>query len=242
MFKFESFVGKKVADDYNERLIAAVKGYGDLMQIGIVENKPIFKVVLNPEAHNNVCFIAGLHGNEPSGPLGVLKFLEDKPHIPRSKRVIFIPLANPTGYELNTRENSSRVDINRAFYEKPLKGEAKAIWESLDEEDDMEILHTLHEDPDASKFYVYYSDNKDLAVELRDLAKKYFKIETKEDVYGDRNENGLVIPPHIRRNTVEDRLGDLGITYITTEVPGKIALDRRVEYTKNAIKATIYNS
>ena len=140
------------------------------------------------------------------------------------------------------------VDINRKFDDKPYKAEWKILWEALRDEP-MELLVTLHEDPDLKEFYLYYTDHKDLAIDLRDKAAKTFPIFAKKQrapiegeektLYDDRVFDGLIPLPHKRRGTFEDVIFDKGIPYITTETPGAQALKKRVAFVKDAIKMAI---
>jgi hypothetical protein len=247
MITFESFTNKRRAEEYNKRLAEAVEGYADMMQIGSVGNQQIFKVVVNPDARRTVCFIAGLHGNEPAGPLGVLRFIEEKIHVPRTKRLVILPLVNPTGWENNSRETSEGVDLNRRFLDKELTGECKYVWDAI-KDDEILFLHTLHEDPDLKEFYAYYTHDKQLAEDVRELASKYFPIYGKSsrepipgEIYKDKIYEGLVPLPHIKRGGIEDKVLEMGIPYMTTETPGKANLSRRVKFTKEAMKLTMHS-
>lgn len=247
MLSFEEFTQTRNCEDFTQQIIDATEGYAELTQIGVVDDHQIFKVVINPEGKRTVAFVAGLHGDEPGGPVGVLEFLKERPYIPKTKRVVIIPLANPTGYKANTRKNKDDVDINRKFNEKELTGEAKAIWEALEDED-LTVFHSLHEDPDLSKFYLYYTHNKKLAEDMRDLARKYFKIYEKDqrkplsgEMYGDKIIDGLIPLPHIKRGTIEDRMLEYSVPYFTTETPGKAPLVKRAKFTKEVMKLVIHS-
>lgn len=244
---FLEFVNRKKAKKFNEDLIHSTEGKCDLLQIGTQEGEQIFKLVINPKAKKTICFIAGIHGNEQAGPYGVLSFLESGYQVPRNKRVIIIPLANPIGFQKDKRENADDEDINRHFLDKELKGECKILWDALKHEN-IDLLHTLHEDPSTNEFYLYYTHHKELAEDLRELAKKYFNIQTKGEALskdekpgqGDKINDGLVPLPHVVRGCIEDKiLIERAIPYITTESPGKIDLKKRTEYNKNAIKMSI---
>jgi predicted deacylase len=241
---FLEFVNRKRAKKFNEDLIHATDGKCDLQQIG---SEQIFKIVINPNAKKTICFIAGIHGNEQAGPYGVLSFLESGFHVPSHKRVIIIPLGNPYGFEKNKRENADNEDINRHFLEKELKGECKVLWDALKHED-IDLLHTLHEDPSTEKFYLYYTHHKELAKDLVELATKYFDIQVKGEALsinekpgeGDKIYNGLVPLPHVVRGCIEDKtLIERAIPYITTESPGKVDLKKRIEFNRDAIKMSI---
>jgi len=244
---FLEFVNRKRAKKFNEDLIRATEGKSDLMQIGTEKDEQIFKVVINPKAKQTICFIAGIHGNEQAGPYGVLSFLESGYQVPSHKRVIIIPLANPIGFQKDKRENADNEDINRHFLDKELKGECKILWDALKQEN-IDLLHTLHEDPSTDKFYLYYTHHKKLAEDLRELAKKYFDIQEKGEALskdekqgqGDKVHNGLVPLPHVVRGCLEDKaIIERAIPYITTESPGKVDLKKRIAYNKDAIKMSI---
>lgn len=52
--------------------------------------------------NSTVLFTSGFHGNEKIGPTALLygyKFLKEK----TKRRLIFFPVANPSGYNLNQR-------------------------------------------------------------------------------------------------------------------------------------------
>jgi predicted deacylase len=244
---FLEFVNRKKAKKFNEDLIRLTEGKCDLMQIGVENNQQVFKVVINPNAKRTICFIAGIHGNEEAGPYGVLSFLESGFHVPNNKRVIIIPLGNPWGFEKGKRENADNEDINRHFLKKELKGECKLLWDALKTED-IDLLHTLHEDPSTDKFYLYYTHHKKLAEDLRELATKYFIIQKEGEALskdekpgqGDKIRDGLCPLPHVVRGTIEDKaIIEKAIPYITTESPGKADLKKRIAYNRDAIKTSI---
>ena len=239
MLKFEEFTQSKKCEEFTYRLTEAARGYADFMQIGVVDAHQIFKVVINPEGKRTVAFVAGLHGDEPGGPMGVLKFIENKPYIPKTKRVVIIPLANPTGFLLNTRKTKNGVDLNREFLKDELTGECEIIWNALKDED-LNMLHTIHEDTSLSTFYLYYTHDKKLANDIKDLAKKYFKLFNGDEVNGDKVQDGLVPLPHIKKGTLEDRVLSFGIPYITTETPGKSPMIKRTRFTEEAMKTVIH--
>jgi hypothetical protein len=95
---------------------------------------------------------------------------------------------------------------------------------------------------------LYYTHHLELAKDLRELATKYFDIFAKEkrkpledDVkHSDKVINGIIPLPHTVKGTLEDKcLIEKAIPYIITESPGKVNLKKRIEYNKNAIKASI---
>jgi hypothetical protein len=247
---FNEFVNNKESLQFNKELIDVTNGYGDLTQIGISDDEQIFKLVINPKAKKTICFIAGIHGDEKGGPYGVIEYIKSKPHVPKNKKLIIIPLANPYGFKKNKRECADGVDMNRHFMDEELKGNCKIIWDGIKDEN-ISLLHTLHEDPDLKSWYCYYTEHKQIAEDLRELAKKYFPIfsgderkplkqDAASDYYGDKIHNGLIPTPHTCRNTIEDKVYlDFAIPYITTETPGMASMKKRAEYNNKAMKLIV---
>lgn len=78
-----------------------------------------------------ILIIGVVHGDEPQGKFLIENYLNQEKHMlktPRplgervsearvrgKNRLLFIPCLNPDGLELNTRQNSNKVDINRNF-------------------------------------------------------------------------------------------------------------------------------
>jgi predicted deacylase len=240
MRTFETFHKQRRVKAYNESLASAIEGYANLSQIGTVDGEQIYKIVINPEGWKTVCFISGIHGDEPAGPLGVLKFLEERVHVPRTKRVVILPLVNPTGIINGTRKNGEDKDINRGFLDDDLDGECKQVWDAIKDEK-VSLLHTLHEDPEVKDFYLYYTDDRLLAEDIRGLASKFFSISREEEMYNDKMREGLIPLPHVKRGSIEDKMLEMGIPYITTETPGKTNLSRRVDFNKDVMKLVIQN-
>jgi predicted deacylase len=236
---FQEFTGKKDYQEFTDRLVKTCEGYADIMQIGAVDEFQIFKVVINPDAKRTIVFLAGLHGDESAPVFGILKFLEAKPRISEDLRIVMIPLCNPVGFVKNKREGGDGKDMNRKFYNDDISGESKYLHDALKDEKVI-FLCTLHEDPDLRDFYLYYTKHKELAEELRSLAKKHFSIHPDGELYQDKVHDGLIALPHTRRGGIEDLLMDKGVPYVTTETPGKALWKDRVEFNAKAIRLIIY--
>src|SRR5690242_11677898 len=57
---------------------------------------------------------AGIHGDEPAGPLAALKLLQEN-RWPDNVEIILLPCLNPIGFTLNRRENAEGIDLNRDY-------------------------------------------------------------------------------------------------------------------------------
>ncbi|WP_373501604.1 M14 family zinc carboxypeptidase [Desulfococcus sp.] len=82
-----------------------------------VEGRPI-ECVAAGEAGDVLLIIASIHGDETGGtPLvrHLIKVLEARRDLVRSRRVVVIPEANPDGVARRSRHNARGIDLNRNF-------------------------------------------------------------------------------------------------------------------------------
>lgn len=122
---------------------------------------------------------AGIHGDEPAGPLALLEllragFFEDG----RSWSVC--PALNPTGLSANTRENDGGIDLNRDYLQRETNEiRAHAGW--LESRPSPELVLSLHEDWESSGFYFYEinlgEDNPQRAAGIIDAVRPWFAPE-----------------------------------------------------------------
>lgn len=94
---------------------------------------------------------AGVHGDEPAPPLGVLRLLESG--LPEGAGYTVFPLVNPAGMARGSRDNAEGIDINRD-YEEPRSTEARAHKTALTGQR-FDLALCLHEDWESRGFYVY---------------------------------------------------------------------------------------
>lgn len=110
----------------------------------------------SPGKHS-VMIDAGIHGDEPAGVEAALSFMEansgNETLLSRCHFVIF-PCNNPTGWELDTRENADGIDLNREFNARKPAPEAAIISQALQGKC-FDLLFEMHEDIDAPGLYLY---------------------------------------------------------------------------------------
>jgi protein MpaA len=135
-----------------------------------------FKRIASATA-KNIYISSGMHGDEPAGPLSVERLL-DKDQWPSDVNIWLLPCLNPTGARLRTRENKDGIDLNREYHD-PKTAEVIAHTRWLDKQADFYRSICVHEDWEASGFYMYGS-NKAVAYEVVGAVRKVFPIETKE--------------------------------------------------------------
>lgn len=96
---------------------------------------------------------AGIHGDEPAGPLAMLRLLREN-RWPAGLDVTLCPCLNPSGFALNRRENDHGVDLNRD-YRHGDSAEVAAHIRWLERQPTFDLAMCLHEDWEAHGFYVY---------------------------------------------------------------------------------------
>lgn len=100
-----------------------------------------------------VLLTAGVHGDEPAGPLALLELASNGLLDPRFSYRVW-PCTNPTGFDLGTRASVDGVDINRTFGRGGSSPEAKAIV-TANRDHKFVLSVDLHEDDEAAEFYTY---------------------------------------------------------------------------------------
>ena len=105
------------------------------------------------EVTRRIYLSAGIHGDEPAGPLAALRLLQEN-RWPSSMEVWLLPCLNPAGFILNSRENDGRLDLNRD-YRDLVTGEVTAHVRWLERQPKFDITFCLHEDWESHGFYLY---------------------------------------------------------------------------------------
>jgi hypothetical protein len=96
---------------------------------------------------------AGIHGDEPAGPLAMLQLLREN-RWPENADIWLCPCLNPSGFLNNARENAGGVDLNRQYLE-PQAEETLAHIAWLERQPGFDVCVCLHEDWEAEGFYLY---------------------------------------------------------------------------------------
>ena len=96
---------------------------------------------------------AGIHGDEPAGPLAVLELLRENKW-PDTVDLWLCPCLNPTGFPLNRRENCHGIDLNRDYrHSRTPEIRTHVAW--LEKQPAFDVSVCLHEDWEAHGFYLY---------------------------------------------------------------------------------------
>lgn len=122
---------------------------------GAVWGYPFFTVHRKLSAGAPTVFLSGgMHGEEPAGVEGVLRWLEGGRWSQWRVNWFVLPCINPYGWERNQRWNAQRYDINRQFRSITNCPEANLIKQAVR---GRQFLFSMefHEDVEASGYYLY---------------------------------------------------------------------------------------
>lgn len=139
---------------------------------------------------------AGIHGDEPAGPLAVQQLLQENCW-PNDVEIWLCPCLNPTGFVANRRENAGGTDLNRQYLQ-PKAHEIIAHIAWLQEQPKFDLCLCLHEDWESNGFYLYEL-NPDhapsLAHAILQRVAEVCPIDHSEVIEGRRAQHGLILPP-----------------------------------------------
>lgn len=215
--------------------ICAKRGF-ILNTIGMPSSYDVYSVVANPHGTKTIAYTAGVHGNEVAGPLAVLQFLSEV-RIPKDIRLWAVPLVNPWGFIHGKRETEGRININRQFASDHPRREAGVLKRAA-ERQKVHFLHSIHEDNEATGFYLYY-ENERLRGECKEIleaAEEHMPLETRKNIHGSPvSEEGLILvtkelakrPENAK--SFEKWMYGMGTDYICTETPSHKPLKQRVD-------------
>jgi predicted deacylase len=173
-----------------------------------------------------ICIVSGLHGDERSGPIAILRLLERANLLlPVGYSLLVFPLVNDVGWNARTREWST-LDLNRSF---GLPHAPKFLQQIADE-----IARSrppgfldLHEDSDTDFPYIfrYLRDDPEFALELQ------AELSARDEWWDDNPGWAGASECHARAHGSR--------VAATLEAPPVWALERRVEWNMKAVEVGI---
>lgn len=195
-----------------------------------------------PGATKNVYLSAGIHGDEPSGPLALLQLLEENRW--PDANLWMVPCLNPPGFELNQRENADGIDLNRDYrHLRTAEVAAHAAWLQAQPRFDLTLI--LHEDWESNGFYVYElnpSNLPSLAESIVESVRDLCPIETAAEVDSWPCNAGIIrpqAPPEERPQWAESLyliVHKSRLSY-TLETPSDFDITLRVKAHVRAVRA-----
>lgn len=143
---------------YTKQLIKVCSDQGYSMRpLGLVGDKPIWFIDQSTAKGPRLLIVAGFHGEEKAGPWGVLEWIREGKEV--EAHVSFIPVVNPTAFNLGKRYNTWGEKSNCGFFHN--KGKPSEEGKILLAHKELLIyssIHgclSLHEDIDSMAYYLY---------------------------------------------------------------------------------------
>jgi murein peptide amidase A len=189
---------------------------------------------------------AGIHGDEPAGPLALLELFRES-QWPDDTELVVCPLLNPAGASLNRRENRDGLDLNLQYLN-PHAAEVRAHVGWLQAQGTFDMAICLHEDWEAQGFYLYEL-NPDgllpgLAAEVIRAVSTVCPIDHSPEIDGRAANGGVIRPPDDPRSRSEwpeafylfTRHTRLSYTF---EAPSDFPMETRVAATAAAVRTAL---
>lgn len=230
------------------RIIAAGRAAGFRVEtFGEIADTPLFALTRRtPGPRPRLYLSAGIHGDEPAGPLALLDLVE---HGFFDERAVWFlcPLLNPAGFLRRTRENSDGIDLNRDYQDlRSLEIQAHARW--LQSQPNFELTLCLHEDWEAHGCYLYElnpANGPSLAPRMIEAMSRFCPIEQAAVIDGrEIAEPGIIRPindPLLRASWPEAIYlrRHHGLLGYTLETPSSLPLPQRIACLRAAIEAAV---
>jgi len=154
------------------------------------------RVISSPGAEPpRVYLSAGIHGDEPAGPLAMRQLLREN-RWPQGLSLWLCPCLNPDGFARNRRENAAGADLNRQYLN-PQAAETAAHIAWLERQPAFDLCLCLHEDWEAHGFYLYElnPDNRpSLGREIVRRVARVCPIDTSPTIEGRVATEGVIRP------------------------------------------------
>jgi hypothetical protein len=197
------------------------------------------------ERARRVYVSAGIHGDEPAGPLAARKLIQEN-QWPENLDLWFCPCLNPLGFALNSRENSKGIDLNREYL-KPVAEEITAHIAWLERQAHFDLCLSLHEDWESHGFYLYELNPEgrlSLAEPVIDAVSRVCPIDPDEIIEGRPAKNGIIRPDLDPRTRPQWPEAFYLITYktrqsYTFEAPSDYPLQTRVDALASAVNTAM---
>lgn len=196
-------------------------------------------------ARRTVYLSAGIHGDEPAGPLAALQLLEENAW-PDACSLWFCPCLNPAGFEANSRGNRAGIDLNRD-YRDPQADETRAHIAWLGRQPEFDFALCLHEDWESAGFYTYEirpEDHRSLARPINAAVERLCPIDRATEIDGWPAHDGVIevsIPIEQRPQWPEALYLRAQHTKhtCTLEAPSDFALEVRVAALAAGVRAAL---
>ena len=208
---------------------------------GVVDTEQILAAHRPPRIYIS----AGIHGDEPAGPLAMRQLLQEN-RWPAGMGLWLCPCLNPNGFLHNRRENHDGADLNRQYL-KPQASETLAHIRWLEHQPSFDLCLCLHEDWEAHGFYIYElnpEDRPSLAPEMLRRVSRVCPIDRSELIEARPVKDGIIRPSIDPRDRPQWPESFYLLTHktrlsYTLEAPSDFALSCRVAAMVVAVNAAL---
>jgi len=146
---------------------------------------PVMGYKLERPEVRSVYLSSGIHGDEPAGPLALLKLVKEG-LLDRDYSWYICPVLNPVGLVAGTRGNADGLDLNRDY----LKCDSEEIVSHVQWLNgvNVDLAISLHEDWESTGFYFYeinqLNDRPERYESLVGVVSEYLPMEPENEIDG----------------------------------------------------------
>lgn len=208
-------------------------------------DRPVFVRPSGRSDATRIYISAGIHGDEPAGPMAALRLL-DSDRWPEAD-LWLIPCLNPAAMHANLRTNPGGVDVNRDYLV-PVSAEAEGHVAWLRRQPRFNLTLLLHEDWEAHGFYCYELNSgagPSLAPAMVAAARQFCPIDDSAIIDGRPTSEPGIIRPHVQPEERTDWPEALWLLVhqtdrsYTLEAPSDWPLEVRVNALVAAVNAAL---
>jgi protein MpaA len=197
----------------------------------------------NSQPSTRLYVSTGIHGDEPAGPLAVLRLLREDRWL-ASAEIFMVPCLNPAGFLTNRRENPQGIDLNRDYLHLR-SDEIRAHVRWLERQPAFDRCLCLHEDWESHGFYLYELNpdhRPSLADAIIQRVASVCPIDRSDIIEGRAAEGGIIRPdldPRLRPQWPESfwLITHKTRQSCTLEAPSDFPLNTRVDALVAAVEA-----
>lgn len=217
-----------------------------LSKCGDVTRPWLQRAALLGPAAPSLYLSAGIHGDEISGPMALLKMLRDRDFFTGYNVVIF-PILNPDGLAQNLRGNATGIDLNRD-YRNSKSQEILSHIKALKTLGKFDAAMMLHEDFEGIGAYLYeLNEDPSLGQKIIAAMGQHVPIDVRPVIEEVPANNGVISRKELLKihGNIEDRpewpeaiylsVNHTTVSY-TTETPKPFPLEQRIEAQIAAVK------
>jgi hypothetical protein len=229
----------------------------DYSVLGKVDEDPIYLLSQKKQEPDkkNLLILAGVHGEEPAGPWGLMQFINkldnEYNYLTHKVNLHFIPILNHYGFRLGYRLNKEGLSVNSGYFDDQAKiqtNEGNILKQNFGKLISIakDGFLNCHENIEADYSYIYcIEDTKEIPPicnNILGLTSGYFGKHPDGKVYDGNLKNGIDFNTH--DETLDDYMVSEGKIKrsVTTELPGQQDITKRIDVYEKIILQFVESS